>query len=226
MNSRIDALIAEQPHFHLWPDGSPANWAVAPDVLCFLGEQLSPGMTTLETGAGQTTVVFCLKETRHIAVTPDTAQAERIRAYLARAGVSCDLAFIHESSDVALPAGTGIPDRLDLVLIDGAHRFPFPIVDYHYTENRVPVGGVMVIDDFRMPSVRILYDFLQGEDDWRLEREFRTTAFFRRMNKTEYTRDWADQNINKAHLEQFLRNLQRDDTPARHWLVRWLSKQR
>ena len=224
MNSRIESLIEEQPHFHLWPDGSPANWAVAPDVLRFLSEQLAPGMATLETGAGQTTVAFCLKGTRHVAITPDTEQAARIRAYLHGAGVDCELSFIHQSSDVALPAGSGIPDKLDLVLIDGAHRFPFPMVDYHYTESRLPVGGVLVIDDFRMPSVRILYDFLQGEDDWKLEREFRTTAFFRRVGRTEYTRDWADQNINKAHLEQFLANLKREETPARRWLVRWLSR--
>jgi Methyltransferase domain len=219
-------LIAERPHFHRWPDGNPANWAVAPEVLRFLGEQLSPGINTLETGAGQTTVVFCIAGTRHVAVTPDTQQAERIRAYLARAGVSCDLTFIHESSDVALPAGIGIPDRLDLVLIDGAHRFPFPMVDWHYSEKRVPVGGIVVIDDFRMPSVRILYDFLQGEDDWTLERAFQTTAFFRRLKKIDYTRDWADQKINKAHLERFLKKLDQDNAPFKHWLVRWLSRPR
>lgn len=201
MESHLEQLIAEQPHFHEW-DGAPANWAVAPDVLRYLSGLLRPGMSTLETGAGQTTAAFCLAGTRHLAVTPDRAQAERITAYLDRAGVTRDLTFLHESSDTALASGRGIPERLDVVLIDGAHRFPFPIIDWHYTEGRVPVGGYVVLDDCRMPSVRVLHDFLVGEDEWELVDEVHQTAFFRRAKVTVNTSDWADQKINRPHLDR------------------------
>ena len=139
---KLEQLIEQRPHFHAWPDGKPANWAVAPDVLRFIHQNLTPGMRTLETGAGQTTVAFAIAGTQHICITPDREQAERIRAYCRLHGIDQILTFIHESSDVALPSGRSIPDALDFVLLDGAHRFPFPILDWHYTEGRLRVGGI------------------------------------------------------------------------------------
>ena len=87
METLIEKLLAEPPHFHAWPDGRPANWAVAPDVLRFIFEQVKPGMNTLETGAGHTTAAFCIAGTHHIAITPDEAQADRIRDYLSDLGI-------------------------------------------------------------------------------------------------------------------------------------------
>jgi len=168
----IEALIAEPPHFHAWPDGKPANWAVAPGVLLFLFRQLRPGMHTLETGAGHTTVAFAAAKTEHVCITPDRSQAERIRTYCADQGIECNVKFIHESSDIALAAGKGIPETLDVVLIDGAHRFPFPIVDWHFTESRLRVGGIVVVDDYPMPSVRILHAFMAGEDEGAPKKKF------------------------------------------------------
>lgn len=201
MTILLDKLIADQPHFHEW-DGQLFNWAVPPDVLRFLAGLLRSGMTTLETGCGHTTVAFGLAGTRHIAVTPDEDQAERIIRYLEGVGVTGNLTFIHESSDAALGSGYGIPDQLDLVFIDGAHRFPFPIIDWHYTQARIPVGGHVVVDDFRMPSVKVLYDFLIGEDEWSLVQEVHSTAFFRRDRLTGTTNDWTGQKINRPFLEQ------------------------
>lgn len=220
----IEALIEEQPHFHAWPDGRSANWGIAPEVLRFLFARLRPGMTTLETGAGYTTAAFCLAGTRHVAVTPDEEQAGRIRAYLEERGLKPDLTFLHGSSDLVLAAGKDIPEQLDLVFIDGAHRFPFPVLDWHYTEGRVPVGGIVAVDDFRMPSVRILHDFLLGEDDWALEAECHQTAFFRRVQKRPNRMDWMDQNINKSHLDRISGKAEgetkRPPEPQRKWF-RW-----
>lgn len=198
----IERLLADRPAFHAWPDGTPANWSVAPDVLRALTALVKPGMNTLETGAGQTTVAFVLGGANHVCITPDTAQADKIQRYLGRLGTAGSVRFIHESSDEALPAGRGISERLDIVLIDGAHRFPFPILDWYYTQGRVPVGGLMIVDDYKMPSVRILYDFLQGEDEWELVHAIEVTAFFRRVKETVSVWDWADQHINKPHLDR------------------------
>jgi predicted O-methyltransferase YrrM len=204
----IEQLLKDKPAFHAWPDGTPANWSVAGDVLRFLTDLVKPGMNTLETGAGQTTVVFAVRGANHVCITPDTAQAERIRAYLEPLGTGSSVRFIHQSSDEALPSGCHIPERLDLVLIDGAHRFPFPILDWYYTQARVPVGGMMIVDDIRMPSVRILYDFLNGEDEWELVTAFEVTAAFRRVKETVCVWDWADQRINKPHLDRISQKAQ------------------
>jgi predicted O-methyltransferase YrrM len=181
-------------------------------------------MNTLETGAGQTTVAFALGGANHVSVTPDRAQAEKIRTYLGALGVTASVRFIHRSSDEALPAGQDIPERLDIVLIDGAHRFPFPILDWYFTQARLAVGGLMIVDDYKMPSVRILYDFLQGEDEWELAYAFEVTAFFRRVKKTVGVWDWADQRINKPHLDRYRQQMESAARPQnvsalfRRWL--------
>jgi SAM-dependent methyltransferase/predicted O-methyltransferase YrrM len=222
----VEQLIAQRPHFHAWPNGEPANWAVAPDVLRYISQKLVPGMRTLETGAGQTTVVFAMAGTRHTCITPDRDQAARIRAYCAAHGIEDSVTFVHESSDVALAAGGRIPETLDFVLIDGAHRFPFPILDWHYTERRLGIGGIVAVDDYPMPSVKILYDFLMGEDEWELIQRFERTAFFRRTRETVNTLDWLDQKINETARRTFMKKqgrafMNRKDRRLLHRLRRW-----
>jgi len=202
---QIETLISKKPQFHAWPNGRPANWSVAPDVLRFIRASLEPSMRTLETGAGQTTVAFAIAGTHHVCITPDRAQAERIRSYCIENGIKNTVTFIHDSSDIALASGQGIPDVIDLVFIDGAHRFPFPILDWHFTERKVPVGGIVAVDDYLMPSVRILHDFLLGEDEWELIQSFQVTSFFRRKRETVNEWDWADQKINNTHLARYLK---------------------
>jgi predicted O-methyltransferase YrrM len=221
MMDAVEELIAERPHFHAWPDGKPANWAVAPDVLRFIRRQLTPGMQTLETGAGQSTVVFAMAEAQHTCITPDRDQAERIRAWCAAHGIRNTISFIHESSDVALATGRGIPEALDFVLIDGAHRFPFPILDWHFTERRLRVGGIVAVDDYPMPSVKILHDFLAGEEEWELIERFQRTAFFRRRRETVNVWDWADQKINEEARKAWVKGQKQ---PLVHRLRKWLGR--
>jgi hypothetical protein len=218
----VDRLLAERPAFHAWPDGAPADWSVAGEVLRYLAALVRPGMNTLETGAGQTTAAFALAGAHHVCITPDATQAQKITDYLAQLGAAPSLQFIHRSSDEALPSGEGIPDRLDVVLIDGAHRFPFPMLDWHYTQGRVPVGGHMIVDDYPMPSVRMLYDFLAGEDEWELVKAFQVTAVFRRVKETVAVWDWADQRINEPHLEM-VRQKQAGQT-APQGLSAWIRR--
>ena len=101
---QIETLISERPHFHAWPDGRPANWSVAPDVLRFIRASLKPSMRTLETGAGQTTVAFAIAGTHHVCITPDRAQAERIRGYCSEHGIEDTVRFIRDGWDIALPS--------------------------------------------------------------------------------------------------------------------------
>jgi hypothetical protein len=216
----VEELIAQRPHFHAWPDGKPANWAVAPDVLRFMRQRITPGMRTLETGAGQSTVVFAMAGAQHTCITPDRDQAERIRAYCTAHAIPNTVTFIHESSDVALASGRGIPEALDFVLIDGAHRFPYPILDWHYTERRLGVGGIVAVDDYPMPSVKILFDFLAGEDEWELIQRFQRTAFFRRRRETVNVWDWADQKINEKARKAFVNGQQ---PRFFHRLRRWMT---
>lgn len=198
----LEKLIQDNPQFHLY-HGQLTSWAPHPETLRFLHSLLAPGMSTLETGCGQTTVVFAAAGARHVSVMPNADQAERVEEYCATAGLARTVSFVIESSDVALPRQDGtIPSELDLVFIDGAHAFPAPIIDWHYTARRLKVGGVIGLDDFKMPSVHVLYQFLRAEDEWELVRISQNTAFFRKLAQPKELVDWSGQKIN-AHFRGY-----------------------
>ena len=194
----LERLIKDDPLFHSL-EGVPTSWAVHPDTLRFLFSLLTPGASTLETGCGQTTVVFSIAGTHHSCIMPDDAEAERVKEYCTKLGLSIDTRFIIESSDKVLPCSELIPSKLDFVFIDGAHAFPAPIIDWHYTARRLRIGGVLAVDDYRMPSVKILYDFLCAEEQWGLIGTVHYTAFFRKQGELRDLSDWPAQKINSTY---------------------------
>ena len=165
-----DALLAElafEPGlFHRGPTGEALWRGITEEPLRALSRSLSPGIRTLETGCGGTTVVFAGAGTRHTVITPSRAEERRVRALCASHSISLDTVdFRIGSSDAVLPGWT---DPLDVVLIDGAHRFPFPIIDWHYSASKLKVGGHLWLDDIAIPAVYRLLEFLESEHEWQL----------------------------------------------------------
>ena len=138
-----------------------ANEDISRQITAFV----KPQARTLETGCGITTVAFAMCGCQHLCVTPSADEAERVTAFCREHGIDPgSIKFAIGSSAESLPAlVTAGP--LDMVFIDGAHRFPYPVIDFHYTECRLRVGGFMVVDDVRIPSVRVLYEFLCTESE-------------------------------------------------------------
>jgi len=193
----LEKLVADNPCFHEWPDGSPANWAARPSVLSFMRGLLRPGMDTLETGAGQTTIVFAISGANHFAITNQPNEPERIRDYCRKNCIAEDLHFLLGDSDKIFATEGAIPEILDFVFIDGAHRFPFPALDWHFTQRKLRIGGILGIDDIDIPSVRILHDFLSGEEEWDLIKVIGKTSFFRKTGMPDTTLDHQGQKFNK-----------------------------
>ena len=128
-----------------------------------LRASVRPGMRTLETGCGGSTVVFAACGARHTVVTPDASEAQRVREFCEQNDIPHEsVDFVIESSDRALVHWS---EELDLVLIDGAHRLPFPMLDWHYTAPWMRVGGRVFLDDVAIPAVHVLFDFLRGEEE-------------------------------------------------------------
>ena len=55
------------------------------------------------------------------------------------------------------------------VLIDGAHGFPYPILDWWFLAPHVRVGGQVLLDDAYLPAVGAIVDFAKANPAWRLE---------------------------------------------------------
>jgi predicted O-methyltransferase YrrM len=152
-------------------------------------------MATLETGSGSSTLVFAAGGADHEAVTPAADEEERFRAECGRREIDDSrVTFRIGLSHDVLP---GLEPRpLDLVLVDGAHGFPYPILDWWFLAARLNVGGRMLLDDAYMPPVRALVDALRAQSQWELEQpaSFRT-AVVRKVAEGQPSFDWEGERI-------------------------------
>ena len=165
---------------------------------------LSPEHTTLETGGGQSTVVFAAKVKRHYCVNPDRTANELIVDFLQAHGLRTDhVTFLDATSDSALPS-LDIADKIDVVQLDGSHSFPIPMIDWYYTNKHLRAGGRMIIDNVEINAVRMLTEFLNMEPSYRLLRRLSRSPFYNcfiyEKVKDETSVGWGDQRINNATL--------------------------
>ncbi|MCW5889798.1 MAG: class I SAM-dependent methyltransferase [bacterium] len=189
----LAALLREAPAFHTDEGWNPVSLQASDEVLHLLAATVRPGMHTLETGAGMSTVVFAAAGAVHTCVTPADGEVGRIRAWCAGHGV--DLArttFRTQRSETALPRLAATP--LDVVLIDGGHGFPTPFIDWFYTADRLRVGGTLVVDDVHLWTGAVLRDFLAAEPAWRLRDEFaERAAVFEKVATLPALPEWTHQ---------------------------------
>lgn len=216
---KLQKILQERPNFHqgeteisrafdpsesLLPSNvtsklvanQPVCYGIGQDVLEFIAAAVQAGEKTLETGAGCSTLVFALRGARHIAVTPSGSEIKRISEYAVQEGVPLDqVQFAQESSHEFLPRCQ--VEGLDLVLLDGKHAFPWPMVDWFFTADRLRKGGLMIIDDAGMRSVAILAEFMRGDPGWDLVRDFGgKTLVFRKTRDSALDVAWHMQPFN------------------------------
>jgi predicted O-methyltransferase YrrM len=164
-------------------------YGIGEDVLRFLADSVGDGSKTLETGAGCSTLIFAIRKAQHTAITPSELEIRLIREYakdndIVLAGVR----FVAEPSESYLPRCD--VSNLDLVLLDGKHAFPWPMVDWFFTADRLKCGGLMLLDDVQMRSVAVLAEFMAADRGWQFVRSFSgKTLAFRKV--TERTLDVA-----------------------------------
>lgn len=172
--------------------GSGAAFAMGIDdeIARFIYSSVDADSVTLETGAGISTLVFALRGTRHFAVTPNADESVAIRDYAASTGIELSrVSFVNEPSEAALPA-IATP-ALDLVLIDGKHAFPWPILDWFFTAERLKKGGIVILDDTPLWAVRILADFLAADArNWAPMTHSRKAQAFRKLVDSAHNVAW------------------------------------
>jgi hypothetical protein len=193
-----DRLRADPPLAH----GDDRYLGLAWAALEWLEGNVQPGMRTLETGSGASTVVFAARCAKHTAISPVADEHERIRRYCAEHGIaSDDVTFIAESSHTALLNGWSA-EPLDLVLIDGAHSFPFPVLDWVYTAPHLKVGGRVMVDDAYQPAVNVLARYLRADPGWELEIvPGHRTPVFRKLTDSALSFNWDDRALGRARFD-------------------------
>lgn len=191
----IDRLHRDRPTFHGY---GQMQWDVSPGTLDLLADTLKPSMRTLEVGLGASTVVFAAAGVEHSAVGPAPHEFELIRTFCARIGVDTTaVTYLHGRSDRVLPL---IASSFDVALVDGAHAFPTPLIDFHYVSQHLEEGGLLILDDLPIPSVQMLYRTLLTEPHWIQETivDDRAAAF-RLVAPLPSGDPWKDQPLNRSY---------------------------
>ncbi len=175
-------------------------WGIDRGTADYLFAHVSEGAHTLETGSGISTLIFALNGAQHTVVTPNAYEQTRLREYAERIGLDMSrVTFVHEPSEHYLPRCT-LTD-LDLVLIDGKHAFPWPMIDWFYTAERLKSGGVMILDDIGLAPVAMLCDVLRADTtNWQLVHETGKAVMFARIGAIIHDVAW--------HMQPYV---------ARHW---------
>ncbi len=117
---------------------------------------------------GLSTIVFAASGARHLAVTPEADEEAAVRRACRDLGIDANrVEFVIGSSEDVL---SGLPQSdLDIVLVDGAHGFPYAILDWWHAGQRLRVGGLMLLDDAYLPPVLAILDGLRGVASWQIE---------------------------------------------------------
>jgi predicted O-methyltransferase YrrM len=193
----VQRLLADRPSFHL---GGQAHWYSLPETLQAISEAVRPGDSTVETGAGASTVVFAARGANHTVISPDGEEHRRIREYCLQIGVDTSgVAFIEGPSDDILPSHLGRDRSLDVAFIDGAHLFPFPEVDWHYISRSLKVGGKLFMDDIPIPAVAPLFRHMAREPSWQVDRVFDDRAAAFTLLAVPECEEWLRQPFNRGY---------------------------
>jgi predicted O-methyltransferase YrrM len=76
-------------------------------------------------------------------------------------GVAEVVDVVEEESQLALPRLSSEGRTFDFGFIDGDHRFEGVFLDLYYMTRLVRPGGVVVVDDMWMPSVRVAVAYVE-----------------------------------------------------------------
>lgn len=70
-----------------------------------------------------------------------------------------------------------------MVVLDGKHAFPWPMIDWFYTADKLRNGGIMMVDDAHIKSVGVLVEFMKTDPGWMLLTSFCETNFVFRKGR-------------------------------------------
>jgi hypothetical protein len=193
----VERLVQDKPVFH---SGGTRTWNAMPATLELIARQVAAGDRTVETGAGASTVVFAAAGAAHTAISPFGDEHKRIAEYCSGLGVETDrVTFVEGPSDRGLPGLVG-GERFDLAFIDGMHSFPAPVVDFHYVEQLLRPGGLLLLDDVPIPAVAVAFRFMRSSPDWDfVEFVDNRAAVFRKVGDADTEDNWRRQPFNRRY---------------------------
>jgi hypothetical protein len=140
---------------------------------------------SVETGAGKTTLLLSHLSDYHLVFAVDDGESlSRPRdSFLLRKDA---VEFVEGPTQRTL-LNHSFAEPLQLVLIDGPHGFPFPNMEYWKLYPHLDTGGLLVVDDIHIPTIRQLFDFLREDPMFTFLEAVGKTAFFERTSNPTFS---------------------------------------
>ena len=190
----LDRYLSDLPLLHTWDNG--ATWSTGGfnrEIFEAIHPFVTEGARILETGAGNSTIFFLLhKPSRLVSIAPETDLFNRIRSY-------CDQNSIDRScAEVVVGRSEWILPRLanqqfDFVLLDGCHNWPVVFVDFCYGMAMLRKGGLLMLDDLQLHSVKELARMLNEQPEFSLILQHTKAALFRKNADVRELPEWINQ---------------------------------
>ena len=160
---------------------------------------------SLETGSGKSTLLMSHIFQKHFvfAVNAGNSISNVKNSNLLRKGV---VEFIEGPTQLTLPKFS-INYNLDCVLLDGPHGYPFPDLEYYFLYPLLRPGGLLIIDDIHIPSIRRMWDILSVDSMYEKVEIYGNTGFLKKTNQPTTNPigdEWWTQNYNKRIYDKTL----------------------
>lgn len=160
-----------------------------------------------ETGCGKSTILLSnLSERHHVFALDDRDQGDASSVGFYE---RCPLTRLDRVTPHFGPTQITLPTfqhegQYDLVLIDGPHGYPFPEMEYLSFYPHLREGGVLIIDDIRIPTIGRLADFIAEDAMFDLMTVVaHNTAIFRRTGAPAFNPHgdgWWEQAYNRRRV--------------------------
>ncbi|HTW65569.1 MAG TPA: class I SAM-dependent methyltransferase [Bryobacteraceae bacterium] len=160
---------------------------------------------SVETGCGASTLLLSHLSDHHTVFAMDAASGSVTnvrRSALLRASA---VTFVEGPTQATLPRHR-FEKKLQLVLLDGPHAYPFPDLEYYFLYPHLETGALLILDDIHIPTVHNLFEFLRRDAMFDLDEVVQTTAFFTRTSAPTFDPlgdGWSGQNYNANPLLRY-----------------------
>lgn len=179
INRDLLQSIAELPGN--WHDSGNLSNAAIQRMATLIDEYFPNGLSaSAETGCGKSTLLLSHLSRRHYVFTLDVGDSlSKVR----------ETPQFESENVVVVPGPSQVTLRhhewttkIDFALIDGAHGYPFPDLDYYFLYSQLNPGALLVIDDIHIPNITNLFKFCTEDDMYRLLAIEGYTSFFLRTS--------------------------------------------
>jgi hypothetical protein len=187
-----EEFLSDLPKVHVRPHGRSHPGGLNPRLGKAFIDQLAKfdKPAVIETGAGNSTLLFLMLGCTVTSISPDPALYEQIITQAEARGVDTSpLTYFCERSEVALPKLATSGQRCQAAFIDGNHGWPSVMVDFCYLNFMLQRDGILFIDDIQIYACSQLMLLLRSQPQYADMSVVGKMAIFRKVTDAQWLPD-------------------------------------